>query len=66
MRQVPQLSASRDLNLGAPFDIMLPGSGNHKSLLIGELNATVLHHQRLPLTILLSHSDMGIELITAL
>eukprot|EP00611_Tribonema_gayanum_P011547 TRINITY_DN2180_c0_g1_i3.p1 TRINITY_DN2180_c0_g1~~TRINITY_DN2180_c0_g1_i3.p1 ORF type:complete len:331 (+),score=134.53 TRINITY_DN2180_c0_g1_i3:1235-2227(+) len=33
--QIPQLSTSRDLDLSAPFDIMLPGSKNHKALLIG-------------------------------
>ncbi|KAG5176440.1 Metacapase [Tribonema minus] len=33
--QIPQLSTSRDLDLSAPFDIMLPDSKNHKALLIG-------------------------------
>jgi metacaspase-1 len=34
--QVPQLSTSRKLDLNVPFDIMMPDSKRHKSLLIGK------------------------------
>jgi hypothetical protein len=33
--QIPQLSASRKLDLNAPFDVMTPASTSHKALLIG-------------------------------